>query len=236
MEKTTPTTISQSIPSELNRFMSKVYGWMSLGILMSGLIAWQVSQSPDLLATIFQSSAILWTIIGLQFGSVIFLTAAIHRISAGVAGVSFFIFAALMGLTSSVIFAMYTGASILSVFLITGIAFAGLSITGLVTKKDLSPLGAFCTMALFGIVGVIALGWFFPLFSEAANSTVFNVLGVLVFAGLTAYDTQKIKGLYQTGSDGSEYGKKAAIIGALSLYLDFINLFMRLLRLFGRRR
>ena len=221
---------------ELGRFMSRVYGWMTLGILMSGLVAWEVAQNPEFAISIFQNRALFWTIFILQLGSVMFITAAIHKISSTLAGFIYFTYAALTGLTLSLVFLVYTGASILSTFLLTSFSFAGLSAVGYLTKKDLGPVGSFCTMGLFGLVGVSLISMFFPSIMEGSGSMVFGILGVLVFSGLTAYDTQKIKSYHQFGSEGTEENKKVAIIGALMLYLDFINLFLSLLRIFGRRK
>jgi FtsH-binding integral membrane protein len=203
---------------------------------MSGLVAWQVSQNPDMAMSIVQNRPVFWTLFILQLGSVMFLTAAINRISSTVAGLVYFAYAALTGLTLSIIFLMYTSASIFSMFLLTGFAFSGLSAVGYLTKKDLGPVGSFCTMGLFGMLGVALVSMFFPSIMEGSGSVIFGAVGVLVFAGLTAYDTQKIKGYHQLGTEGTEANKKSAIVGALMLYLDFINLFLSLLRIFGRRR
>ena len=221
---------------EIGRFMSRVYGWMTLGILMSGLVAWQVSQNPDLALSIVQNRPLFWGLFLAQLGSVMFLTAAINRISSAVAGFIYFAYAALTGLTLSIIFLMYTSSSILSMFILTAGAFGGLSLFGFVTKRDLGPVGSFCMMGLFGMIGVSIISMFFPSIMGGSGSMIFGCIGVLVFAGLTAYDTQKIKGYHQLGSEGTESDKKSAIVGALMLYLDFINLFLSLLRIFGRRR
>jgi len=239
MENNYETKVSLTTPNaavEISRFMSRVYGWMTLGILMSGLVAWQVAQNPDFALSIIQNRPVFWTLFILQLGSVMFLTGAINRISSTVAGFIYFAYAALTGLTLSVIFLMYTGSSILSMFILTAGAFGGLSLFGYVTKRDLGPVGSFCMMGLFGMVGVSIISIFFPSIMAGTGSTIFGMIGVLVFAGLTAYDTQKVKGYHQLGNEGTESDKKGAIIGALMLYLDFINLFLSLLRIFGRRR
>jgi hypothetical protein len=142
----------------------------------------------------------------------------------------------LTGLTLSSIFLLYTGSSIAQVFGVTAFGFAGLSGFGFVTKRDLGPVGSFCMMGLFGMVGFGLLSIFFPSLMTAGASFVFSIVGIIVFAGLTAYDTQRIKAMNTPGMEGTDAGRKTAIFGALTLYLDFINLFLSLLRLTGRRR
>jgi FtsH-binding integral membrane protein len=142
----------------------------------------------------------------------------------------------LTGLTLSSIFLIYTGSSIAEVFAITAFGFAGLSGFGFVTKRDLGPVGSFCMMGLFGLVGFGLLSMIFPRLMSEGASFVFSIVGIIVFAGLTAYDTQKIKRMNSPGMEGTDAERKQAIFGALMLYLDFINLFLSLLRLMGRRR
>ena len=222
--------------SEIARFMSRVYGWMMLGIAMSGLVAWQVSQNPVVVEAIFTNRPLFWMLVILQFGAVIVLSAAINRLSALAAGFIYFAYAALTGVTLSSIFLIYAQDSLLSMFLLTGFSFAGLSAFGFVTKKDLGPIASFCMMGLFGLIGFSILSMFFPSLMSTGASMAVGVIGVLIFSGLTAYDTQKIKSLHRPGFSGTESDRKLAIYGALALYLDFINLFLSLLRLFGRRR
>ena len=145
-------------------------------------------------------------------------------------------YAALTGLTLSVIFLIYTQDSIEQVFMITSFAFAGLSAFGYFTKRDLGPIGTFCTMGLFGLVGFSLISLFFPSLMTSQVSYVYSLAGVLIFSGLTAYDTQKIKASNILGNEGTDEDHKETIFGALTLYLDFINLFMMLLRLMGGRR
>jgi FtsH-binding integral membrane protein len=236
MEYTTKTTPRSLEMSEVARFMSRVYGWMMLGIAMSGIVAWQVSSNQELAYSIFQNRALFWTIVIAQFGAVIVLSTAINRLNSMVAGLIYFAYAALTGVTLSSIFLLYTQDSLLSMFLLTGFSFAGLSAFGFITKKDLGPIGSFCMMGLFGLIGFSVLSMIFPSLMSTGASMAAGIVGVLIFSGLTAYDTQKIKALYQPGFAGSESDKKTAILGALTLYLDFINLFLSLLRIFGRRK
>lgn len=164
------------------------------------------------------------------------LSSLINRISALTATFIYFLYAGLTGLTLSSIFLVYTGSSIAGVFSITAFGFAGLSGVGYVTKRDLGPVGSFCMMGLFGLVGFALLSMLFPSLMTEGASFVFSIVGIIVFAGLTAYDTQKIKAMNAPGDETTDAGRKKAIFGALQLYLDFINLFLSLLRLTGRRR
>ncbi len=225
-----------SIAAENARFMSRVYGWMTAGLCLTGAVAWDVSGNPQLVQTIFGNSALLWGLIIAQLGAVVALSWLINRISGFTATLLYFVYAALTGLTLSSIFLIYTGSSIAEVFGITAFGFAGLSAFGFVTKRDLGPVGSFCMMGLFGLVGFGLLSMLFPRLMSAGASFVFSIVGIIVFAGLTAYDTQKIKRMNTAGNEGTDAGRKAAIFGALMLYLDFINLFLSLLRLMGRRR
>jgi FtsH-binding integral membrane protein len=216
--------------------MSRVYGWMTAGLCLTGLVAWDVSGNPQLVQTIFGNPPLLWGLIIAQIGAVILLSWAINRISGAVATLIYFLYAGLTGLTLSSIFLIYTNSSIAEVFAVTAFGFAGLSGFGLVTKRDLGPVGSFCMMGLFGLIGFGLISMIFPRLMTAGGSFVFSVVGIIVFAGLTAYDTQKIKRMNAPGDEGTDAERKHAIIGALMLYLDFINLFLSLLRLMGRRR
>ncbi len=225
-----------SISAENARFMSRVYGWMTAGLCLTGAVAWNVSGSPELIHDIFGNRLLFWGLIIAQLGAVAALGWAINKISALTATLIYFIYAGLTGLTLSAIFLVYTSSSIAEVFGVTAFGFAGLSGVGFLTKRDLGPVGAFCTMGLFGMVGFALISMFFPSLMGGTGSFVFAIVGIIVFAGLTAYDTQKIKAMNVAGEQGTEMGRKKAIFGALTLYLDFINLFLSLLRLMGRRR
>jgi len=225
-----------SIAAENARFMSRVYGWMTAGLCLTGAVAWNVAGNPALVQAIFGNRALFWALIIAQLGAVIALSAAINRISAFTATVIYCLYAALTGLTLSSIFLVYTGSSIAEAFGVTAFGFAGLSGFGYLTKRDLGPVGSFCMMGLFGLVGFAVLSMIFPSLMTQGASFVFSIVGIIVFAGLTAWDTQKIKAMNVPGSEAGEAGRKSAIFGALTLYLDFINLFLSLLRLTGRRR
>jgi len=216
--------------------MSRVYGWMTGGLCLTGAVAWNVAGNPALVQTIFGNRLLFWALIIAQLGAVAALSWLINRISGLTATLIYFLYAGLTGLTLSSIFLVYTGSSIAEVFGVTAFGFAGLSAFGYVTKRDLGPVGSFCMMGLFGLVGFAVLSLFFPSLMGAGGSFVFSIVGIIVFAGLTAYDTQKIKAMNIPGNQGIDAGRKTAIFGALMLYLDFINLFLSLLRLSGRRR
>ena len=164
------------------------------------------------------------------------LQAAMKKLGAASATAIYLGYAALVGVTFSVLFLVYTRDSIAHVFLLTAGGFAGLSGFGYVTKRDLGPVGSFCMMGLFGMIGFGLVSIFFPSVMTETASKVYGIVGVVVFAGLTAYDTQKIKAMNMIGNEGTAEDHKEAIYGALRLYLDFINLFLSLLRLFGKRR
>jgi uncharacterized protein len=227
---------SASIAAENARFMSRVYGWMTAGLCLTGAVAWNVSGSPELVQTILGNRLLFWCLIIAQLGAVAVLSGLINRISGLTATLIYVLYAGLTGLTLSSIFLVYTGSSIAQVFGVTAFGFAGLSGVGYMTKRDLGPVGSFCMMGLFGLVGFGLLSMFFPSLMTGGASFVFSLVGIIVFAGLTAYDTQKIKAMNVPGSEGTDAAHKKAIFGALTLYLDFINLFLSLLRLTGRRR
>jgi len=227
---------SASAAAENARFMSRVYGWMTGGLCLTGAVAWNVSGNPDLVQTIFGNRLLFWGLIIAQLGAVAALSWLINRISGFVATLIYFLYAGLTGLTLSSIFLVYTNASIAEVFGVTAFGFAGLSAVGFITKRDLGPVGAFCTMGLFGLVGFAVISMFLPSLMTGGASFAFAIVGIIVFAGLTAYDTQKIKKMNVLGREGTDAERKTAIFGALTLYLDFINLFLSLLRLMGRRR
>jgi len=227
---------TSAIAAENARFMSRVYGWMTGGLCVTGFVAWNVAGDPALVQTIFGNRMLFWALIIAQLGAVAALSFLINKINGAVATVIYIAYAALTGLTLSSIFLLYTGSSIAQVFGVTAFGFAGLSFFGLVTKRDLGPVGSFCMMGLFGLIGFALLSMFFPSLMGAGGSFVFSIVGIIVFAGLTAYDTQRIKAMNVPGSEGTDGARKTAIFGALTLYLDFINLFLSLLRLTGRRR
>ncbi len=227
------------IDEGLRAHMNKVYGTMSVGTLLTFAVAWAVGTSPALLSVFRNPETLSPNILGwiVMFAPLIMVFgfgAAINRLSAAGAQLFFYAFAAVMGLSMAWIFVAFTGLSIANVFLVTSISFAGLSLYGYTTKKDLSAMGTFLIMGVIGLIVAMIVNIFLQ---SPAVMFAISILGVLIFAGLTAYDTQKIKSTYleHAHSGDSEWLGKAAIMGALNLYLDFINMFMFLLQLFGNR-
>jgi FtsH-binding integral membrane protein len=213
-------------------FIVKVYYWMTLALAITGLVAVATASNPAILNGIVGTPAFFVIIIA-QLVLVVVLSAAIGKLNAGVATGLFIIYSALTGLTFSVLFLEYTGASIGEVFFITAGTFALVSAYGFVTKRDLTSVGNLLFMALIGIILASIVNIFLQ---SSALYWILTIVGVIVFVGLIAYDTQRIKRMAYSVSEGGDIQRKAAVIGALALYLDFINLFIRLLRLFGRRR
>lgn len=227
------------IDEGLRAHMNKVYATMSVGTLLTFLVAWAVGTSPTLLSVFrdpitLQPNILGWIVMFAPLIMVFAFGAALKRISAAGAQLFFYAFAAIMGLSMAWIFVAFTGLSIANVFLVTSISFAGLSLFGYTTKKDLSGMGTFLVMGVIGLIVAMLVNLFLQ---SPAIMFAISILGVLIFAGLTAYDTQKIKATYlaHAQSGDSEWLGKAAIMGALSLYLDFINMFMFLLQIFGSR-
>ena len=214
----------------LRAYMLGVYNYMALGVALTGIVAFAVSSSPALLQAIY-GTPLKWVVMLAPLGVVFYLSARLHAMSAGTAQAVFWGFAALMGVSLSYIFIAYTGADITRVFFITSAAFASLSLWGYTTQRDLSGWGSFLFMGLVGIIIAALVNIFLQ---STAMQFAISAIGVLVFAGLTAYDTQDIKTMYYEG-DSSEVAAKKSISGALRLYLDFINLFIMLLNLLGSR-
>lgn len=219
------------IEAEQARFITKVYGWMSIGLALTGTVAYFVASSPILLQMIFGNRLVFWGLVIGELLMVGYLAAAVTRMSAATATLVYMLYAVLNGVTLSGIFIMYTGASIVGTFLITGGTFAAMSAYGYFTKQDLTRAGNLLYMALIGLVIATVVNIFFR---NPIMYWIITYAGILIFVGLTAYDTQKIKQMNIIGNEGTEEDHKEAIMGALTLYLDFINLFLYLLRLFGR--
>lgn len=213
-------------------FVAKVFRWMSLALFVTAAVAMFVASSETILFTIYSSRIVFWSLLLGELGLVFWLSRNISKISATTATVGFFAYAALNGVTLSYIFIAYTASSIAYTFGVTAGTFALMAIYGYVTKKDLTSLGSLCFMTLIGLIGASIINIFF---GSSFISSVINYIGVFTFVGLTAYDTQKIKSMSLVGGEGTEEGHKASIMGALALYLDFINIFLYLLRIFGSR-
>ena len=235
------------IDEGLRVYMLKVYNYMASGIFITGfisLILFKFSGGYNIQVTpmgitgtngfgdLIYKSPLMWVLMLAPLGVVLYMSFGIRKMSVVKAQTTFWIFAALMGASLSSIFLIYTGTSITRVFFITAGTFSAMSIYGYTTKRDLTKLGSFLMMGLIGIIIASIVNIFMK---STMMYFVISIIGVLVFVGLTAYDTQKIKNMYQSSDTGELMGKKA-VMGALTLYLDFINLFIMLLRLFGQRR
>ncbi|MCD6296270.1 MAG: Bax inhibitor-1/YccA family protein [Deltaproteobacteria bacterium] len=219
----------------VNDFVRSVYNWMGIGLALTGFMAFYVSSSPTLVRLIFGNPIIFFALILAELGMVFAISGMVNRMSAGTATSLFVIYSALNGVTLSFIFLAYTRTSIFSTFFICAGTFIGCSIYGWATKKDLTSWGGFLMMGLIGIIIASVVNIFIQ---SSAMSIIISYIGVFVFVGLTAYDTQKIKNMAMTQPAGLDNAvvRKGAILGALSLYLDFINLFLMLLRIFGQTR
>ena len=230
---------SAEIDEGLRAHMNKVYGLMSVAMVITGGVAWAVGTSEALLSIFFDQvtgrpNILGWIAMFLPLVMVFAFSAMINRLSVAAAQLFFYVYAGAVGLSLAYIFAIYTGVSIATTFFVTAIAFGGLSLYGYVTKRDLSAMGAFLVMGLWGLLIAMVINIF--LGSPALDFAI-SAAGVLIFAGLTAWDTQSIKNTYLQHAQGGdqEWLGKAAIMGALNLYLDFINMFLFLLRFMGNR-
>jgi uncharacterized protein len=231
-----------AIDAGLRAYMIRVYNYMTAGVALTGLVAWfaysaaVVDTGAGLQLTQFGhaifASPLMWLFVLAPLGLVMLLSFGINRLSAGTALTVFFIYAALLGLSLASIFLVYTHASITRVFFISAATFGATSLYGYTTQRDLTSVGSFMFMGLIGLIIASVVNIF--LHSTGLDWAI-SVIGVIVFVGLTAYDTQRIKEMYDVNDDGSISGRKA-VMGALRLYLDFINLFLMLLRIFGNRR
>jgi FtsH-binding integral membrane protein len=232
------TRADAAIDEGLRAYMLKVYNLMALGLVITGLTAWgafQLAVSDGQLTAFGQliyASAFRWVVIFAPLALVFLLGFRIHRMSVAAAQATFWVYAALVGLSLSTIFLVYTSQSIVQTFFVTATAFGALSLYGYTTRRDLTAMGSFLIMGVFGIIIAMLVNIFLQ---SSALQFAISAIGVLVFAGLTAYDTQKIKEMYWEGDDVLVAGRKA-IMGALTLYLDFINLFAFLLQFLGSNR
>ncbi len=216
----------------LRAYMLKIYNYMTIGLGITGVIAYFVASNEQLLMAIMGNPILFWGLFIAQIGAVVYLSARITKMPTRTAQITFFAYAALSGLTFSGIFAAYTFESISRVFFITSITFGAMSLYGYSTKRDLTGMGSFLMMGVIGLVIASVVNMFLQ---SSALMFITSLLGVLIFVGLTAYDTQKLKLMYyQVGQ--SDLAENYAVIGALKLYLDFINLFIYLLRFMGDRR
>ncbi|MBR1389552.1 MAG: Bax inhibitor-1/YccA family protein [Prevotella sp.] len=222
-------SMSQAFPV----LMRKVYVWMTLALVITGVTAFGVANSPGVISALYSNQAILWGLIIAELALVIGISAAINRLSLTTATLLFVLYSAINGVMLSSVFLIYTASSIASVFFITSGTFAVMAFIGYTTKADLTSLGKILLMALIGLIIASLVNVFFV--KSSGFDLIVSYAGVLIFVGLTAYDSQKIKQMLLMAPDAGESSQKIALLGALSLYLDFINLFIYLLRILGKR-
>lgn len=220
-----------AIDEGLRTFMLRVYSFMALGLGLTGTVGYIVASNPQLMHAVHGSGLSLLFMLA-PIGLVMFLSMRMNKIEASTAQTLFWVFSALMGVSLSIVFAVYTGSSIAQMFFVTASVFGSMSLYGYTTKKDLTSMGSFMIMGLYGIILASIVNMFMH---SSAMQFMLSVLTVIVFTGLTAYDTQRIKEVYEE-SDGTDVASKKAVFGALMLYMDFINIFLSLLRLFGVRK
>ena len=230
IEPSAPTSAARAVTGGLRAYLLKVYNYMAAGLALTGTVAYYGAASGFYASIV--GTPFFWIVLLAPLALVFFLGFRIERISLGAAQISFWTYAGLVGLSLSGIFLVYTGESIARVFFISAGTFAATSLYGYTTRRDLSRLGSFLFM---GLIGIILAGLVNIFLQSSTLQLTISAIGVLVFVGLTAYDTQRIKSIYVDGEDGATTGKKA-ILGALALYLDFLNLFLMLMQLLGNRR
>jgi len=223
----------QALSSAFPVLMRKVYIWMALALVITGVTAYSIASSPAALEKIYSGSGIMLLLIVVELGLVFAISAGINRFSLTTATLLFTLYSVVNGMTLSYIFLAYTESSIASVFFITAGTFAAMALFGYLTKTDLSSMGKLLFMLLIGIIIATIVNFFMR---NSMLDMLISYAGVAIFVGLTAYDTQKIKQMLMTAPDAGEHMQKLSLIGALTLYLDFINLFLYLLRIFGNNR
>lgn len=223
------------VQTRVNEFIRSVYNWMAIGLALTGFVAYYVANTPALVEIIFGNRLLFFGLIIGELALVFMISARIQKMQASTATALFVVYSILNGATLSFIFLVYTASSITSTFFICAATFVACSIFGWTTKRDLTSMGGFLTMGLIGIIIASLVNMFFR---STAMSMIISYIGVIVFVGLTAYDTQHLKTMALNQPDGLEAGviRKGAILGALKLYLDFINLFLMLLRILGGGR
>ena len=233
MQDSLRTMSVDAVAAEQQRFMVRVYNWMTAGLAITGFMAFYVSNNETIMSIIFGNPIMPIVLMIAQIGLVFWLASRVMQMSVSQATGVFMLYAGLTGVTFSFIFVVYTSASIPSTFLVTAGTFGAMSLYGYTTKKDLTSWGSFLFMGLIGIIIASVVNMFMQ---SNMMHMIITYAGVLIFVGLTAYDTQKIKEMNILGNEGTDEDTKEAISGALTLYLDFINLFLMLLRLMGDRR
>ncbi|MFG1174949.1 Bax inhibitor-1 family protein [Erwiniaceae bacterium CAU 1747] len=227
-------SIVQRASSGLSTYMAQVYGWMTCGLLLTAFVSWYAANTPEVMQLVFANRITFFGLIIVQLGLVVVLSMMVHKLSGTVATGIFMLYSALTGLTMASIFLVYTYSSIASTFVVTAGMFGAMSLWGYTTRRDLSGMGSMLFMALIGIVLASLVNLWLK---STALMWAVTYIGVVVFVGLTAYDTQKLKNMGESiNVEDKENLRRYSIMGALTLYLDFINLFLMLLRIFGNRR
>lgn len=223
----------QGLSNVFSALMRKVYVWMTLALVITGVTAYGVANSPTLIQTLYTSRGLMWGLIIAEFVLVFAISGAINRLSLSTATLLFILYSVLNGAMLSSIFVVFSSAVIAKVFFITAGTFGAMAVYGYTTKRDLTSIGKILFMALIGLIIATVVNMFLK---SAGFDYILSYIGVAIFIGLTAWDSQKIKQMLQTQYDMSEGAQKLALLGALTLYLDFINLFLYLLRIFGGNR
>ncbi|MBM7342493.1 MULTISPECIES: Bax inhibitor-1/YccA family protein [Erwiniaceae] len=227
-------SIVQRASTGLSTYMAQVYGWMTCGLLLTAFVSWYAANTPEVMQLVFANRITFFGLIIVQLGLVVLLSMMVQKLSGAVATGIFMLYSALTGLTMASIFLVYTYSSIASTFVVTAGMFGAMSLWGYTTKRDLSGMGSMLFMALIGILLASLVNLWLK---STALMWAVTYIGVVVFVGLTAYDTQKLKNIGESiNVEDKENLRRYSIMGALTLYLDFINLFLMLLRIFGNRR
>ncbi|AAZ40978.1 putative transport protein [Candidatus Blochmanniella pennsylvanica str. BPEN] len=227
-------TASEQVNNAIQPYILQVFGWMSCGLLLTAFVAWYASRTPAILQLLFSNQIIFFSLIIGQLALVFVLSGMVTRLSGSLATTLFMLYSMLTGLTLSSVFILYTTSSISSAFVVTSGMFGAMTLYGYTTKRDLSSFGNLLFMALIGIVLASMVNLWLK---NTALMWLITYIGVIIFVGLTAYDTQKLKSIGASLSiDNQDQFRKYSIIGALTLYLDFINLFLMIVRIFGNRR
>lgn len=222
----------QQIRNETRHFFQKVYAWMFAGLFVSGLAAYLTYMNPDFYKAVIQNKIVFWVLIGSELALIFILFALMKKLNAFLAIALFFLFSLASGLTLSVIFLVFTIKSIAVTFAIAAIMFGSMSLYGFLTKSDMTFMGHALAMGLWGLILAVVVNMFFK---NPIADLIISIAGVIIFTGMTAYDTQRIKNTNIIGNEGTEEDLKESIVGALELYLDFVNMFLSLLRLTGKK-
>ncbi len=225
-----PTGVRADVDAGLRAYMLKIYNYMALAMGLTGVVAFAVASSDTAMATIY-GSGLRWVVALAPLGFILVLSFGIQKLSVGASQLLFWAFAGVMGLSMASIFHIYTGASIARAFFLAAAVFGAMSLYGYTTQRSLQSIGQFLIVGLIGLIIAMVVNIFM---ASSALDFAISIIGVLIFTGLTAYDTQKLKLMYQS-ADGAQVAEKKAIMGALTLYLDLLNLFMFLLHLMGNR-